>query len=221
MASTVPGPQFPISDPRSPVLGPSNSSNSVLFLDLEATCNEVRGEKIKYSLHEIIEISCISWSIGNEAHDYKIFHKYVKPQVNPVLSDFCTSLTGISQRQVEESDEFPVVVGQFKDWLNSLNIDLRSTKYVCFGFWDVQKALPRNCLFHQLDIPEPFIYLDNLVNFRELFGQKVKNRPTGLPEVLSYFDLKFQGRLHSALDDVKNLHQVFLTCLNLGWDMGV
>ena len=114
-----------------------------------------------------------------------------------------------------------MVVGQFKDWLNSLNIDLRSTKYVCFGSWDVQKAFPRNCLFHQIDIPELFIYLDNLVNFRELFGQKVKNRPAGLPDVLRYLDLEFQGKLHSALDDVKNLHTAFLKCLGLGWDMGI
>ena len=221
MASTVPDLQKPTSSPQSPVFGPSQTSKTVLFLDLEATCDQVKGEKLKYSLHEIIEIACISWSIGDNVHDSKIFHKYVKPQVNPVLSDFCTSLTGISQRQVEESDEFPVVVGQFKEWLNSLNIDLESTKFVCFGFWDSKKALPRNCLFHKLDVPKPFVHLENLVNFRELFGEKVNNRPSGLPEVLNYFNLTFQGRLHSALDDVKNLHQVFSKCMALGWDMKV
>ena len=114
-----------------------------------------------------------------------------------------------------------MVVGQFKDWLRTQSIDLRSTKFVCFGSWDVKKAFPRNCLFHKLEIPEPFVYVDNLVNFRELFGQKVGKRPDGLLDVLGYLDLEFQGRLHSALADVKNLHQAFLKCLNLGWDMGI
>ena len=126
----------------SPVFGSSSPPKSVLFLDLEATCDEVGGEKIKYALYEIIEISCISWSIGDNAHDYKIFHQYVKPQVNLVLSDFCKSLTGISQCQVEESREFPVVVGQFKDWLRTQSIDLKSTRFVCFGSWDMKKAFP-------------------------------------------------------------------------------
>ena len=110
MASTVPDLQKPTSSPQSPVLGPSQSSKSVLFLDLEATCDQVKGEKLKYSLHEIIEIACISWSIGDNVHDSKI---------------------------------------------------------------------------------------------------------------LNYFNLTFQGRLHSALDDVKNLHQVFSKCMALGWDMKV
>ncbi|KAJ3333015.1 3'-5' exoribonuclease 1, partial [Kappamyces sp. JEL0680] len=45
------------------------------------------------------------------------FHRYVRPILNPILSAFCTSLTGITQEMVEQAEPFHVVYSEFNEWL--------------------------------------------------------------------------------------------------------
>jgi hypothetical protein len=63
-----------------------------LILDFEATCDEGRS----FGPPEIIEFPTVlfnarTWTVEDE------FHHYVKPTVNPILTPFCTELTGIQQ----------------------------------------------------------------------------------------------------------------------------
>jgi 3'-5' exoribonuclease 1 len=44
------------------------------------------------------------------------FNSYCKPVINPKLTKFCTSLTGIGQEKVDESDEFPLVLKKVEKW---------------------------------------------------------------------------------------------------------
>ncbi|BFZ57763.1 hypothetical protein PYCC9005_004816 [Savitreella phatthalungensis] len=45
------------------------------------------------------------------------FQRYVRPVKNPLLSSFCTSLTGISQAQVDGAEDFDAVLCQAVEWL--------------------------------------------------------------------------------------------------------
>lgn len=64
----------------------------LLVLDFEATCsNLARIEK-----QEIIEFPILVYDLAINAVT-ATFHKYVKPVVNPTLTEFCTELTGITQ----------------------------------------------------------------------------------------------------------------------------
>ena len=84
-----------------------SSTRKLLFLDLEAICDEVDGQKVKYmDIQEIIEIACISMDVQEREVD-ALFHQFVKPQVYPVLSEFCKKLTNISQTQVNNGIGFP------------------------------------------------------------------------------------------------------------------
>lgn len=64
----------------------------LLVLDFEATCEE---NKPNYT-HEIIEFPIIQLFIPSLEFGEE-FHCYVKPTLNPILSPFCTQLTGIQQ----------------------------------------------------------------------------------------------------------------------------
>lgn len=62
-----------------------------LVLDFEASCNDSGAFQ-----HEVIEFPTVALN----AHTLKIeseFHAYIKPVLNPLLTPFCTSLTGITQ----------------------------------------------------------------------------------------------------------------------------
>jgi 3'-5' exoribonuclease 1 len=63
-------------------------------VDFEATCWE--DQDFKSAESEIIEFPAVllnAKSLVKEAE----FHSYCRPAINPVLSEFCTSLTGITQ----------------------------------------------------------------------------------------------------------------------------
>ena len=77
----------------------------LLIVDLEATCWEMQrapnGDSQSIHNMEIIEVGCaLATRKGNllDAHSF-----LVRPTRNPVLSDFCTELTGITQSMVDLS----------------------------------------------------------------------------------------------------------------------
>lgn len=47
------------------------------------------------------------------------FHEYVRPTLNPILSDYCVNLTRINQDLINRQDTFPVVFNRFCNWLES------------------------------------------------------------------------------------------------------
>lgn len=54
------------------------------------------------------------------------FSSFCRPELNPVLSPFCTALTGITQAQVDAAPTFPEVLVTVEKWLSSLGIGDRA-----------------------------------------------------------------------------------------------
>jgi inhibitor of KinA sporulation pathway (predicted exonuclease) len=66
----------------------------VCVLDFEATCDS----PVQLSPPEIIEFPSVLLELVNDKYVVKSeFQKFLKPQVNPLLTAFCTELTGITQ----------------------------------------------------------------------------------------------------------------------------
>jgi ERI1 exoribonuclease 3 len=74
-----------------------NKLKHLLILDFEATCGDTIYNQ------EIIEFPILLYNIK----DNKVlatFHEYIRPVTNPTLTEFCTTLTGITQvRRVSPS----------------------------------------------------------------------------------------------------------------------
>ena len=78
-----------------------------LVLDFESTCQE--GTKI--DPQEIIEFPCllirspdfvlVDQVVMNNFFLPLIFHEYIRPVAHPVLTKFCTDLTGITQDMIQ------------------------------------------------------------------------------------------------------------------------
>ncbi|KIJ44152.1 hypothetical protein M422DRAFT_169077, partial [Sphaerobolus stellatus SS14] len=95
-----------------------------LVLDVEATC--VPGADFSWP-NEIIEwpVVLLTWADRDEA-DGKAgqlqvvdeFKSFVRPTWKPKLSEFCTSLTGITQANVDSAPTFTNVLGDFKKFLS-------------------------------------------------------------------------------------------------------
>ena len=47
-----------------------------------------------------------------------VFHFFVRPTINPILSEFCHNLTGISQETVDNAETFEIVHQKFLEWMS-------------------------------------------------------------------------------------------------------
>jgi 3'-5' exoribonuclease 1 len=84
-----------------------------IVVDLEATCWEDRPHPKEMEAIEIGAVLLTS-SCGPVVSE---FAEFIKPVVEPKLSDFCTQLTSITQAQVDAADEFWVVFPRFVEWI--------------------------------------------------------------------------------------------------------
>lgn len=174
--------------------------NYLLLLDFEATCEK----EIAINKPEIIEFPCLAINTNN----WKIessFHKYIKPKINPILSSFCTDLTGIMQETIDDESHFPVVFHEFCNWLEANKFIYQQSAFVTCGDWDLKVMLPAQCQYDNLTIPN---YLNKWINLKKSYYDATKYYPKSLKDMLMRLRLEHQGRSHSGLCDTLNMARV-------------
>ncbi|NXD09108.1 ERI2 exoribonuclease, partial [Nothocercus nigrocapillus] len=145
------------------------------------------------------------------------FHSYVQPQEHPLLSEFCTELTGITQNQVEEGVPLNICLSQFLKWIQKIqkekkilfisDIPNHSTSeaklctFVTWTDWDLGVCLHYECKRKQLRKPDILnAWIDLKATYRLFYNRK----PKGLKGALQDLGIAFVGREHSGLDDSRN-----------------
>jgi inhibitor of KinA sporulation pathway (predicted exonuclease) len=176
-----------------------------VVIDFEATCDEPYNPDPQ----EIIEFPAVVVDPGG-AHDGAEFHTYVRPVAHPQLTPFCSRLTGIPQASVSAAPLFPEVLARFAEW-GRTHCGVDSLVVTC-GDWDLANLLPRQCAQHRLEVPA---WADRWVNLKKLFASNFPNasdRAT-LPEIASALGVELTGRLHSGIDDARNMARVLRAML--------
>jgi len=90
----------------------------VICIDFEATCFDIPTHK-KRKLQEIIEFPAVLLNLETGIIESE-FHQYVRPVEIPILSDYCTNLTGISQEMVQEAKTIQEVMEEFRIWIKQI-----------------------------------------------------------------------------------------------------
>ncbi|XP_047194611.1 3'-5' exoribonuclease 1 [Hippoglossus stenolepis] len=189
----------------------------ICVVDFEATCEEDNPPDF---LHEIIEFPMVLVS----THTLEIvdsFQEYVKPELNPQLSDFCVKLTGITQKMVDDAAPFPEVLQRVVAWLQEREL---GTKYkyaiLTDGAWDMSKFLNIQCRLSDIRYPQ---FAKKWINIRKSYGNfyKVPRTQTKLSTMLEKLGLKYEGRPHSGLDDSRNISRIALRMLKDGCQLRV
>ena len=171
--------------------------NFIIF-DLEASCWLGRPP---HGINEIIEIGAVK--VNEYGEVLSIFNKFVKPTVNPILSDFCKKLTSIRQDDVDRSRPFPHIIDIFKDW-----IDIYDEPYclVSWGKYD-KRQLIADCNLHKLESD----WLEHHINLKEQY-RSIKNLPDepGLKKAVKSEGFEFTGIHHRAISDAENTAKIFI-----------
>ncbi|XP_064004689.1 3'-5' exoribonuclease 1 isoform X4 [Pogoniulus pusillus] len=189
----------------------------ICVVDFEATCEE--GNPPEF-IHEIIEFPIVLLNTRTlEIED--TFQQYVKPEVNPKLSDFCIGLTGITQDIVDKADTFPQVLQNVVEWMRRREL---GTKYsYCMltdGSWDMSKFLNIQCRVSRIKYPS---FAKRWINIRKSYGNfyKVPRNQTKLTIMLEKLGMNYDGRPHSGLDDSKNIARIAVRMLQDGCELRV
>uniref|UniRef100_A0A0N5ABG4 Exonuclease domain-containing protein n=1 Tax=Syphacia muris TaxID=451379 RepID=A0A0N5ABG4_9BILA len=173
-----------------------------LLLDFEATCEE--GRKIQ-PIQEIIEFPVIQIE-SSSFKECEQFHCYVRPTKRPFLTTFCTHLTGIEC--VDESENLSTVLEMFHKWLLHRNlIDLNGERtcpwiLVTCGDWDLGTQLPSESEYKGLAIKK---YFTEWINLKKAFAEALGYFPNSMSVMLRDLQIEPIGRLHSGIDDVRNM----------------
>ncbi|KAF9466388.1 ribonuclease H-like domain-containing protein [Collybia nuda] len=229
-----------VSSPRPPPPPPKSKQpyDVFLVLDIEATCQQ--GADFNYP-NEIIEfpVCLMKWmdrssdKMASKLEVVAEFRSFVKPTWRPNLTEFCTSLTGITQSQVDSAPPFPEVIEMFqafmiKHGLLDAETGERLVRF-CWcsdGPFDVRDFVVKQCFISKVLMPG-WIQGDVLdvrtavMDWLYAQAEPAKYTPeprvwTGprrstlnIPAQLKTLGLpEFQGRQHSGIDDSRNIAKI-------------
>lgn len=168
-----------------------------IIVDLEATC----WRKREHSPNEIIEIGAVCIDEHRQIMDE--FVTFVRPKVHPILSDFCTELTSITQSDVQDAPAFPEALSLFQDWMGSFEDE---TVLCSWGFYD-RVQFKNDCELHGL----PTDWLSAHMSIKHQHG-KIRNlkRPIGMKKALQKEGFALDGTHHRGIDDARNMSKIFI-----------
>jgi len=175
-----------------------NKPNLIIF-DMEWTAWEGSkdrnwsgpGEK-----REIVQIGAVKLAFDDDLTEIGAFDCYVKPQFNPILSDYFMNLTGISQAKVDSQGiPFEAALKRFHNFIGG------DTRAICSHGGD-EYQLSENCKIYGVSSPiEPAIFCDISQPIADYLGVERLHFCSGdLPEP---FGLERPGDAHNALVDCR------------------
>jgi len=168
-----------------------------LIVDLEATCSDV-GEVPRHEM-EIIEIGAVLQS----AETFEVeseFQTFVRPVRQPVLTDFCTDLTGITQADVAGAPPFRDAIESLTAWTAPFGDAL----FCSWGDYDHHQFL-QDCDLHRVAYPFRSGHLNLKAEFARTIGTR---RRFGIGDALRHLGLTFEGSPHRGLDDARNVARI-------------
>ncbi|HJV44341.1 MAG TPA: 3'-5' exonuclease [Bacillota bacterium] len=154
-------------------------------------------------LSEIIEIGAIKvQEIEDQLVMGDLFHSYVSPSRNRVLSPLTTEFTGITQDKINQAPTFPHAIRDFITWLGEEDY------YLCSWGLDDKLQFIKHSREHGVDLH----WIRNTNDIQHQFSLKhAKNgfHQVGLKKALDLLEINFVGTPHNALDDAFNTAKVF------------
>ncbi|XP_071976634.1 ERI1 exoribonuclease 2 isoform X2 [Engystomops pustulosus] len=184
----------------------------LIVIDFESTC----WKDTKHYGQEIIEFPAVLLNTSSGVIESE-FHTYVQPQEHPILSDFCTELTGIKQQQVDAGVPLKICLSQFSTWIQKLQkeraivfpgllpthacAEQKMCGFVTWSDWDLGVCLLYECKRKQLRKPD---ILNSWIDLRLAYKLFYNRKPQGLNGALQDVGIEFSGREHSGLDDSRN-----------------
>ncbi len=177
----------------------------ILVVDLEATCSN--DETIPPEDMETIEIGAC-W-IDTNGIVIDRFQSFVRPTANPELTDFCISLTGITQENVDSAPLFQEAADLLRLFVERYQAP--GSSWASWGAYD-RKQFERDSCRH--GVAEPIALPHQ--NAKRMFAKTQRiGKEVGMAKACEMAGLELEGAHHRALDDALNISRL------LPWALGL
>ena len=185
----------------------SQAPRYLVVVDFECTCEDQE----EPFLHEIIEFPAVLLDL-QRGREVRHFHSFVKPTERPVLSEFCTRLTGIDQATVDGAETLDRVLVKFCAWLDEFAGENYSLAADCQS--DLRHFLLPECRRKKIRVRDAWrVWVDI---GRHLMVHFDLRRPGNLQMKLAKVGLAFDGTPHRGLDDARNIGRLALALQERG-----
>lgn len=190
--------------------------NYIIF-DLEATCVE----NDRSFQNEVIEIGAVK--LNEKLELIGEFDEFVKPKLNPILSDFCKNLTTINQELVDTAESFPDVLSNFKEWV--MGEDGEDYVLCSWGFYDKYQLMKDAALYpdwseyengYSIDTE----WLEKHISLKHQFAKFMNIKPCGMVKAARIANIQLIGTHHRGIDDARNIAKIFEKYFDK-WDFSV
>lgn len=142
------------------------------------------------------------------------FHSFVRPRVKPILSEFCKTLTGIRQEDIDAAPTLDRVIASFEKWFLRTVPSQGNVIFATDGSADLQ-----HFMFHQavgiLGYHFPPVFF-HWIDVKRLFSTIFQCHPGKIKAMLDILQRPMEGRLHSGLDDARNVASIVIGLLQCG-----
>lgn len=165
----------------------------IFICDLEATCWEDRPAYTVDDM-EIIEIGCVLANPDGEVLDE--WSTFVKPMREPILSAFCTRLTGITQADVDSAPGYAEAMHALDDWVAG-----RPGIWGSWGNYDYRQFVAMERRHYS---GSQFLNMEH-VNLKRPWKKSTGAVKTGLRGALAHHGYDFEGSHHRGIDDARNI----------------
>ncbi len=166
-----------------------------LVVDLEATCAD--DGSITAEEMEIIEIGAC-WATASGVVLQRFQH-FVRPLQRPTLTSFCTSLTGISQQDVDQAPLFPVAAQALREFIGETSSP--GAIWMSWGAYDLKQVTrdsQRHGIASPLDMPHQ--------NAKRMFAKAQRiGKEVGMAKACALAHIDMEGQHHRGLDDAINI----------------
>lgn len=194
-------------------------SNYWVIFDLEATCWDTKGESWRetnpnalipdtLAYKQRVEMETIEIGAVKVDKSFNVIDKFtvfIKPVLNPIITEYCTNLTSITQADVDSGLEFRSAYKRFMQWSGA------PRTFLAWGDYDYNQ-LNKDCLAGNVKMFPKHKYVNAKEFIRFLRGYK----GTGLGKETKRYGLEFEGRQHRGLDDSVMVAKV----MQAAWETG-
>jgi len=186
----------------------------LVVVDFEATCDEGISPKVTRSNQEVIEFPWVVIHVPScQIVDKQQF--YVRPEWSEDLTEFCTTLTGITNDMVRNAPHLSQVMGQFDEYVEKhFTSQHKSFCVLTDGDWDLKV-----CLLQETNKKK----IERAAHYKQFFNLKEEflkvfpsSHTTSLKGMLKELNLRMEGRHHSGLDDCVNIAGIVLQLIKRG-----
>lgn len=175
----------------------------VNIIDLECTCwenQETPDGKPQRDNMEIIEIGIVQVNV----RELKIIKEksYMVIPIEYPVSDYCTNLTGItSDMLMKDGVTLKLAIAQ-------MMTDFSTKKYEWFSWGEFDKLQFKNeCEKKGLEYPVSYMHSNIKYWLSKITGHTVQRNVAGM---MSFLNLKFDGRAHRGVDDARNIARMYI-----------